>query len=198
MISLSTLHLASSEPVAQIIAEMLRRSCESAGSSPVRCRQVCTSLDPVWCRQIASSRHAYSSRGLVRGVDFDEASVVRGAHHRERFDFTVLNGRVVQLVQAWSFQVPGQEELLEKIKDWAWTVEDIRKNGGEAQISERFVAVPTNVDVAAVFVPPSADSQSKALEEAMSAFGEVGARAVSLTEALDVATRARTLLQKSR
>jgi transposase len=30
MISLSTLHLASSEPVAQIIAEMLRRSCESA------------------------------------------------------------------------------------------------------------------------------------------------------------------------
>jgi len=145
---------------------------------------------------LAAVRHEYSLRGLLKGINFDEAAVVRGAHHRERFDFTVLNGQVVQLVQAWSFQVPGQEELLEKIKAWAWTVGDIRKNGGEAQVAERLVNVPSDVDVAAVFVPPAPGTQSKALDEALSAFREVNARAAPFDAAGEVAIRASTLLSR--
>ncbi len=145
---------------------------------------------------LAAVRRAYSASGLLRGLDFDEAAVVKGAFHSERFDFTVLNGRVVQLVQAWSFQVPAQEELLEKIKAWAWTVADIRRHGGEAQVSDRAIAVPETVDVSAVYVPPVVGAQSKALDEALSAFREIRVEPLSLSDVSNVALRARALLGK--
>jgi Protein of unknown function (DUF3037) len=144
---------------------------------------------------LAAIRRAYRDNGLIKGVDFDEVSLVKGGHHRERFDFVVVNGGVVQLAQAWSFQVPAQEELIENVKAWSWTVDDIRKHGGEAEVRDRKVSVPKDVQVAAVYVPPIQGATSHALEEALSAFQEIHVMASPTEGVARVGTSARERLR---
>jgi hypothetical protein len=143
---------------------------------------------------LAAIRRAYRDNGLLKGLDFDEASLVKGGHHRERFDFVVTNGHVVQLSQAWSFQVPAQQDLLEKIKAWAWTVEDIRKNGGEAEVQDRKAYVPKDVEVTAVYIPPAPNAPSATLDEALSAFKEVRVFATPANQAARIGETARKRL----
>lgn len=91
---------------------------------------------------LAAIRHSYRDAGLRIGKDFDEGAKVKGQHHNERFDFVVANGQAVQLAQTWSFQQPNQEELAERVKAWAFTVEDVRDNGGLAELSMRRINSP--------------------------------------------------------
>ena len=76
---------------------------------------------------MAAVRKSYRERGLVRDEQFLEAPTVFGRNHHERFDFTVMNGRAVQLAQTFSLQIPDREKLIEDIKAWAFTVEDIQR-----------------------------------------------------------------------
>ncbi len=143
---------------------------------------------------LAAVRRAYAASGLYRGTHFAEGSLVRGAHHKERFDFVVANGDALQLAHAWSFQVPGQEDLAESIKAWAWTVRDIRGNGGDALADNRRVVVPRGVDVQVVYVEPAAGGPTAVLEEALSAFRELTVTALPVGEAPRVGARALELL----
>jgi hypothetical protein len=57
---------------------------------------------------LAAVRRAYADAGLTSRVV--QGAVLETEHHRERLDFGVANGRVVQIAQAWSFQVADQED----------------------------------------------------------------------------------------
>ncbi len=142
-------------------------------------------------------RDAYKSLNLRPRQDFVERPIVRGAAHAEQFDFAVLNGKVAQLTQAFSFQLTRQLELSERIKAWSWTVRDIRKHGGQAHADSLNVMVPREVDIEVVYLPPGDTKDQTVLAEALSAFhdGDVNVRALPVERVHDVAQRASDLLQ---
>ena len=140
---------------------------------------------------LAAVRKAYRDVGLNGLYKVDEGATVKGTHHKERFDFVVANGRAVQLAQTWSFQNPNQEELSEQVKAWAWTVNDIRSNGGVAISREKQIVVPKDVDIGVIYIPPVSGGSRTALDEALSAFGEIRVTPVEADYAQSVATRAR-------
>ena len=132
---------------------------------------------------LAALRKAYQGLGLRKQVDFVEKAKVHGQHHEETFDFVVKNGRAIQLAQTFSFQVPAHNELAETIKAWAWTVRDIQRNGGQADLSVGSIEVPKDVPVGVVYVP---SPQAHVMAEALSAFSEIGAIAVPVDRAEEI------------
>lgn len=144
----------------------------------------------------AAVRRAYRGLGLVPDENLFERPTLIAEPHTERLDFAVANGEAVQLTQTWSFQVPDQETLAEQIKAWGWTVERLR-DAGEASLrlptgGTRFVG--GEIDVEVVYVPPSVDGESPAMEGAWDVFDAVGAVPVPMSSAEDVAMRATRLL----
>jgi hypothetical protein len=98
---------------------------------------------------------------------------VESGPYDSTFDFAVFNGRVVQLVHCWSFQLPDQAALAEEVKAWAWVVNELRRRGGNLRLGDRSVSVDLEVEVASVYIPPHADqTEMRAFEEAEAAFAE--------------------------
>jgi len=146
---------------------------------------------------LAAMRRVYIDRGLAKGRDFKERATIKGEAHSERFDFSVLNGKVVQLVQAWSFQNPDQDALAQRVKAWAWTVEDIRKHGGRVILpdSERYIKVPKEVRIDALYVPPLQESPGSIFQEALSAFGQIDVTPVPMADVDRIGAEAIELLE---
>jgi hypothetical protein len=106
---------------------------------------------------------------------------------RGSFDFGLHNGQLVQLVKCWSFQLPGQDELAEEVKAWAWLVERLRETGGEGSSETRTYPIGGEADVAVVYVPPIGNRPSSAFDEASAAFISLNVRAVEMSSAGEVA-----------
>lgn len=143
---------------------------------------------------LAATRAAYREAGLRVSEHFMEGVSVKGQHHKERFDFVVANGSAVQLAQTWSFQVPNQEDIAEQVKAWAWTVSDIRQHGGMAEAETRQIAVPPDVDIEVVYVPPAVDGPRQVLNEALAAFEKIKVQAVESEQAGTVGQEASRLI----
>ena len=143
---------------------------------------------------LAAVRRSFREYQITKGHQFFERPTVRGPHHSKRFDFAVANGRAVQLTQTWSFQVPNQDQIAEDIKAWAWTVRDLRTQGGTAVAGDREMSIDREIDVEVVYVPPTSVAGRESLAEALSAFSEVNAKAVDVDNVLSVAQRAHDLL----
>lgn len=146
----------------------------------------------------AAVRRAFRDFGLQKGGQYFETLTVRGSHHKERFDFAVANGRALQLTHTFSFQVPDKEGLFENIKAWAFTVEDVRQNGGSAIKDAKHLIVPRDVPVAVVYVPPKEGDDGDVLEEAHYAFDKIDAQHYPLEQANSVGRLASDLLTKYR
>lgn len=141
-------------------------------------------------RAVASTVQAYRRAQIPEEAIATKLRVEAGEFH-DAFDFGVHNGRLVQLVRCWSFQLPGQAQLAEEVKAWAWVVERLRESGGRATSDvRRFDIGRGDVDVAVVYVPPITDQPSPAFEEASAAFGKLDVRAVETEHASAVATEA--------
>lgn len=139
----------------------------------------------------AATRRAYRAHHVPEAAVDRQTHVVSRAYDFQ-FDFAVRNGRAVQIVQCWSFELPNQAELTEQVKAWAWMVHELRENGGHMRAGAN-VDVPADVDVAAVYIPP-ADGASPAFAEAQDAFGELGVTAASYEDADTVGAQAARLL----
>lgn len=141
-------------------------------------------------RAVASTAEAYRRARLPDEAVAKKVRVHAGEFHGA-FDFGVHNGRMVQLVRCWSFQLPGQSELAEEVKAWAWVVETLKELGGRATTdSQRFDLERGEVDIAVVYVPPKESQTSPAFEEASAAFEKLGVRAVDTDQADTVAEEA--------
>ena len=144
----------------------------------------------------ASTRAAYRRHDLPAGTVRERAAVTSGVFD-ERFDFVVHNGRAVQLVQCWSFQLPNQEELAAQVKSWSWVVHELRKQGGVLEAGQTSVEVPADLDVFAVAIEPEPGADAPAYEEARAAFEENDVRELGLSQAEQVGARAAQLLAGS-
>lgn len=144
---------------------------------------------------LAALRRAYQDSAILRRRELSERVVLRTSHHTERFDFAVANGRLVQLAQTWSFQIPNQEALAEQVKAWGWTLRDARDAGGRVStVDGQEFDFEAGVDIKVVYVPASVNHPAPAFVDAQHVFGELDITAVPYIQASDVAKRARELL----
>jgi hypothetical protein len=134
----------------------------------------------------AAARQAFRISNVPDSAVKPHARVSSGAFDFE-FDFAVHNGKAVQLVQCWSFELPNQAELTEQVKAWAWMAHSIRGNGGS--LTGEHLEVPSDLDIAAVYIPPG-ESGAAAFEEAQSAFVELEVTAVEFDHASQVGASA--------
>lgn len=144
---------------------------------------------------LAAVRAAYRAHSVEKAKNLRERVNLETDHHRERFDFAVTNGKVVQLTHTWSFQVPDQEQLAEQVKAWGWTVRDVRRGGGEigASTGDKWHVAP-DVDIEVVYVPPVSEERAPSLRDALAVFAEVGAQFHPVDGANVVGLRAHELL----
>jgi hypothetical protein len=124
-------------------------------------------------RAIGATRNAYHAHDIPETAIKERVQVVAG-HFHGNFDFAVHNGRAVQLVQCWSFQLPNQEALAEQVKSWAWVVRELREQGGRLRADSLDITAPDTLDVAAVYIPPIVGKSAEAFAEACAAFEELG------------------------
>ena len=143
---------------------------------------------------LAATRQAFIRYGLKKGRDFAVRPDVAGAHGHEIFDFVVLNGIALQLVQAWSFQTSGHDDLSRRIRAWAWAVKGIRDSGGYAVADNRNVEIRKDVSVAALYVAPASGAEPQAWEDAKTAFAELQVTSIPFDRADEVGAEAARLV----
>lgn len=139
-------------------------------------------------RALGAARNAYKAHSISAAVK-ERASVRSGAFDGS-FDFAVHNGRAVQLVQCWSFQLPNQTDLAEQVKSWSWVVHELRKGGGAILGEEGEVEIPSDLDIYSVVIPPVTDQPSSAYDEAEAAFAENEVRQLLPEDADELGVRA--------
>lgn len=122
-------------------------------------------------RAQGAARQAYRAHG-VPAAAVRERAPVRSGVFDGTFDFAVHNGRTIQLVQCWSFQLPNQADLAEQVKAWSWLVHEVRKEGGELTTGDGAIEVPSELEIYAIAIPPVPGTESPAYEEAKAAFAE--------------------------
>jgi len=140
-----------------------------------------------------STRQAYRAHDVPPEAIKERAQIASGAFD-ETFDFVVHNGRAVQLVQCWSFQLPDQDELADQIKAWSWVVHELRKQGGELRTEAGSIEVPDQTEIAAVCILPQEGQASPAYEEGLAAFRENEVRHLTPEEADELGAEARRLM----
>jgi hypothetical protein len=144
---------------------------------------------------LAAVRRSYRENHIGKENLQERATLQTKHHHRERVDFAVTNGRVVQLTHTWSFQVADQDELAEQIKAWGWTIRDAWESGGALLVPDATeLEVDEGVDVEVVYVQPRRGERSPAWEDAQHVFEVLNARYVPLEKAAEVGRKAHELL----
>ena len=122
-------------------------------------------------RAQGATRRAYLAHEVPTAA-VRERAPVRSNVYDGAFDFAVHNGRALQLVQCWSFQLPNQTDLAEQVKAWSWLVHEVRQAGGVLTTADGEFEVPQELDIFAIAIPPVDGASSAAYAEAQAAFGE--------------------------
>jgi hypothetical protein len=153
-------------------------------------------LDPA-----TSTSHRYRNRSTAVGATsraYRDAAVpetrvkraveVDSGGFHGTFDFVVHNGRAVQLAKCYSFELPDQESLLHEIMAWAWLAHEVRGKGGTVTPRDGVeIAVPRDLSIACVYVPPRDGGSSEAFHQARSVFDEIEIDHAPATSAVNVA-----------
>jgi hypothetical protein len=138
-------------------------------------------------RALAVTRGAYAARDIP-AIAIAEKALVNAAGYSGRLDFLIHNGAALQLAQSWSFELPGQDELIEEVHAWAWVTEAMRRGDARARLDDgRRIDIPPDVEVGVVFIPPRPEQRAPAFDEARRAFDQVRARAVDWEHADELA-----------
>jgi hypothetical protein len=201
-----------SEPMLSKLYEQWQNVVQLSEPMPIDAASATAALDIVFAHLIVDperQKRGYRNKsqafsavlGAYRTLGDDWArehlyqrAIVKPAHHPVEFDFVVANGRVVQLAQTWSFEIPSAEQMTNDIRAWAWAVEEIRRTGASMKINDSVIEVPSDVEVEVVYLPPKHEGGERAFDEAAAAFKQLKVRAVRDDDVAQVASRAEELL----
>lgn len=146
---------------------------------------------------LAAVRRSYRANQVGKDNLRERVTLETRHNHREKVDFAVTNGRVVQLTHTWSFQVANQDELAEHVKAWGWTLRDAREYGGKLLTPDAVgLQVDEGVDVEVVYVEPRRGESAPAWDDALSVFQALDAHIVPLENADQVGRAAYELLTR--
>jgi hypothetical protein len=140
-----------------------------------------------------SARVAYRAHEIPREAVEERAKVSSGVYG-DTFDFAVHNGRAVQLVQCWSFQLPNQNELAEQVRSWSWVVHELRRGGGVVGTAGGELEISEGAEIAAICILPREGGEFSAYAEAQDAFTENRVTQLTPEEADGLGARAAQLL----
>ena len=139
---------------------------------------------------------AYAKTLVARNV-VRRPTIFVGGHIEARIDFGVVDRSVLQLTQAWSFQVDRIDVARTQVKAWGYAMRDLRSGSGarlERAGADNLLSVPSDVDLRVVVAPPTTGEQQSAFDEAEEIFSDVGATVVPIDDAEQVADQARILV----
>lgn len=146
---------------------------------------------------LAAVRRSYRTNQIGKDNVRERVTLETHHNHREKVDFAVTNGRVVQLTHTWSFQVTNQDELAEHVKAWGWTIRDAREYGGTLLTPDAVrLQVDEGVDVEVVYVQPRQGESAPAWDDALNVFQTLDAHIVPLEKADQVGQAAYELLTR--
>jgi hypothetical protein len=189
------------------LAEESANTLQYTKPQPVLAPSVPEALDKLWPLLIVepeqAQRQAITKQSVVARVkrlmldhkltaeNVSQRGTLTTPRSHGGIDFVIHNGKVTQLAQCWSFQVQDKEQLLTDVKSWAWTIRDMRLNGGSVESAERRLGVDPKVPVVVVYAPPASKNASE-FQEAIGAFEDqqVNAEPVELANAKLVASKA--------
>ncbi len=139
---------------------VLAQSAEGALADlwPILVVDPVTSRLPYQRRSSAVSllRRAYRAHLETNVNLFEHPKIKAGTEHALRSDFAVANGVVNELTHAFSFQLPNEDENLQRIRSWGYAVRVLRDEGGLlAAPGGRAIEVPQHVDIHVLCIPPS-------------------------------------------
>ncbi len=180
-------------PPAPIVADNIKKATDILFDELIVDRKSTKRRPPSKSAAYSNVRKAYN-RALPQG-SIEERCLVRSTDYSDKVDFVIANGTVVQLTHTWSFQI-NDEHLKDRVKAWAFTVEDVRARGGETQFHDRLVEVPKGVPINVVYLKP-VPSQRVAFAEAKSAFRKLKIDSYEVAAVDSVVLQASRLLASS-
>ncbi|GAA1015970.1 hypothetical protein Aple_011160 [Acrocarpospora pleiomorpha] len=147
-------------------------------------------------RAIQDLRDAYNRAEIPGSLLKPRVRVFVGERLHSPIDFAVANGTVVQLTQAWSFQVTVIDDLSTRVKAWGYAIERLRRGDAARLVDaqDSVSGVSSDVDLQIVVVPPKTAHQGIAYEEAQQVFSGLGAAVHTLDDVDAVPARAAALL----
>jgi hypothetical protein len=143
----------------------------------------------------AAMRDAYRAE-IEQGHVNEAVDLVVGDNVHTVIDFAVANGKVVQVTQAWSFQLAGYEDVSTQVKSWAYAIERLRSRDASKILRPGGVSeIDDQVDVRVIVAEPQSKRQEEIHAEAIQVFRQVRASIHSWEHADDVAREAAALLR---
>jgi len=156
------------------------------------------SRKPYVPRTVASRelKLAYRAQRIVRNSQLFERVHITSGKYEETLDFAVVGSSIRQLAQAWSFSLPDQNDISQRIRAWGWTLGHLLEYGGEVALRDQVIRVNRgdNPALEIVYVPPNSDYGNEAFDEAQSVFGEINATMSPMADVGKVAARAQLAL----
>lgn len=146
---------------------------------------------------IQSIKQAYIKSNLSLGKNLFNKASFKTQKYAGHLDFAVANGKALQLTQAWSFEVQSPEDLSEHVKSWAWTIHDLRRNGGIIETNQRTIDIPKGVEIGVVCIPPKIGEDDRYFSEAKEAFEEIEAKIYEYGQDYPFVDKAAELLFRS-
>lgn len=144
---------------------------------------------------LAEIRTGYRRAGIRLDLVHERALLTAGEFHAQP-DFAVGNGAVVQLVQAWSFQIQGHPEVAKEVKAWGYTMKSLRGAGGRID-GEHTSSIDRDVPIEVIYAEPRTNAQKEVFDEARRVFRDIGASARPREEVGAVAESARGQLREA-
>ncbi|ABM12291.1 DUF3037 domain-containing protein [Mycolicibacterium vanbaalenii] len=128
---------------------------------------------------VADMSRSYLRAGLFHEQLLARPQLVVGQYRQfeTNADIAVATDRVVQICNAWSFQIADRADLLRSVQAWGWNMRELRDYGGVLEAQQ--LEVPADVDIEVVVAPDTSSEGQRALENAQLVFEEVQAKVVA-------------------
>ena len=180
---------------APVVASSLYEAVEMVRST-VLCDLRAAPISTMTKRHVSSALKREFARHNVKGKALQEHVSLMTSAFSEQFDFAITNGRALQLTQTWSFQTDDQLRILQQVKGWGWTVENVQQHGATI-VTKSGLALNVNkgIPIAVVYAPPLEDQSTDAFEESKEVFEELRIRHATISSITEIAEHASRLLQ---
>ena len=182
---------------APVVASSLDEAVESVRSTML-CDLRAAPMSTMTKKHVSSALKREFARHNVKGEALQEHVSLRTRVFSEQFDFAITNGQALQLTQAWSFQADDQLRILQQVKGWGWTVENVQRHGATIVTKNGLdLNVDKRIPIAVVYALPLEDQSTDAFEESKEVFEKLEVRHTAISGITDIAVDARRLLQGS-
>lgn len=152
---------------------------------------------PTRLQVTARVRDVFSQRRALLGNSVTERGLLHADSYTKPCDFAVVEHQrtVLQLVQAWSFQLDDPDNALMQLESWSWGVYAVRRHGGHLTKGSATYTIASDVEVQVVLAEP--EREDAGYQEAVALCKQLKVQLVSFDSAEQVGDRAVALVSQS-